>query len=128
MRAGNPRLCLHMVFCVVALAFTTQTLRAQNRIVPDSQAAQFVGQSVTVEGVVVQVSTSPRSNTTFLNFGARYPNHIFNAVIFRSAAAQFPNPQQWEGKRVRVTGTVRLYQGKPEIVLETGVQLTTAPQ
>ena len=98
--------------------------RPQSRIVPDSQAAQYVGQTVTVEGTVAQVSVSQRSNTTFLNFGDRYPNHTFTAVIFRSAAARFPNPQQWEGKRVRVTGTVRLYRGKPEIVLDNPSQIT----
>jgi DNA/RNA endonuclease YhcR with UshA esterase domain len=99
---------------------------AQNRVVPDSLAAQYVGQSVTVEGTVVAVTVSRRSNTTFLNFGQPYPKQVFTAVIFRSAASRFPDPQQWEGRRVRVTGTVRLYQGKPEIVLDRGSQVVLA--
>ena len=68
-----------------------------------------------------------RSGTTFLNFGAAYPKQTFTAVIFRSAASLFPNPQQWEGKRVRVTGKVRLYRDRPEIILAASSQLAAAP-
>jgi DNA/RNA endonuclease YhcR with UshA esterase domain len=112
--------------CVLASAPSKATAQ-QPRVVADTQAARSVGRTVTVEGVVAQVSVSRRSNTTFLNFGRRYPNHTFTAVIFRSAANQFPNPRQWEGKRVRVTGEVRLYRGRPEIVLEEPRQLSLAP-
>ena len=106
---------------------TSRISAAQDRVVPDSAAARFVGQTVTVEGTVASVGSSRRSATTFLNLGAAYPNQTFTAVIFRSAASRFPNPQQWEGKRVRVTGKVRLYREKPEIVLEEPSQIVLAP-
>jgi hypothetical protein len=128
-RAGRP-ITLAMLAVIAACMFASapsSAIAQQPRVVSDSQAAQYVGQTVTVEGTVAQVSVSRRSNTTFLNFGQRYPHHTFTAVIFRSAAAQFPNPQQWEGKRVRVTGEVRLYQGRPEIVIEEPRQLALAP-
>jgi DNA/RNA endonuclease YhcR with UshA esterase domain len=113
---------------LAAIATTTEPLAAQaQRVVTDAQASQYVGQVVTVEGVVAQVGHSRRSNTTFLDFGARYPNSTFVAVIFASAADRFPNPDQWEGRRVRVTGRVRMYQGKPEIALDTPSQLVAAP-
>lgn len=124
MRALSPRLPPLVLAAVLALSARGV---GQNRVVPDSLAAQYVGQAVTVEGTVVKVTFSRRSNTTFLNFGQPYPDQVFTAVVFRSAASQFPNPQQWEGKRVRVTGRVRLYQGKPEIVLERPSQLQAAP-
>ena len=115
----------------VALAVCSLCLllpaRAQAQTVRPEDAAQYVGQVVTVEGQVAQVSVSRRSNTTFLNFGARYPDHVFTAVIFRSAAGAFPNAAQWEGRRVRVSGRVRMYRGKPEIVLESPSQLAAAP-
>jgi DNA/RNA endonuclease YhcR with UshA esterase domain len=98
---------------------------AQQRIVSDSSAHAYVGQTVTVEGTVATVHVT-RTGTTFLNFGAAYPKQTFTAVIFRPAASRFPNPQQWEGKRVRVTGQVRLYRGKPEIILEELSQLLAA--
>ena len=98
---------------------------AQAPIVPDSAAASHVGQTVTVEGLVATVHVAP-SGTIFLNFGRPYPSQTFTAVIFRSAAERFPNPRQWEGHRVRVTGEVRLYRGQPEIVLTAANQLQAA--
>ena len=100
--------------------------RPQQVVIPDSGAASHVGQTVTVEGTVANVHVT-RSGTTFLNFGAAYPKQTFTAVIFRSAASLFPNPQQWESKRVRVTGKVRLYRDRPEIVLEASSQVSAAP-
>src|SRR5258708_28108079 len=79
---------------------------SQQLVIRDSAAASHVGQTLTVEGTVASVRVT-RSGTTFLNFGAAYPKQTFTAVMFRSAASRFPNPQQWEGKRVRVTGKVR---------------------
>jgi DNA/RNA endonuclease YhcR with UshA esterase domain len=98
----------------------------QQRVVRDSEAGFHVGESVTVEGTVANVRVT-RSGTTFLNFGAAYPKQTFTAVIFSSVAGRFPNPQQWEGKRVRVSGKVRLYRDRPEVVLEASSQLAAAP-
>ena len=69
------------------------------------------------------MGTSRRSAIIFLNFGAAYPHQTFTGVIFRSAASRSPNPRQWEGKHVRVTGLVKLYGGKPEIILNNPSQL-----
>ena len=100
-------------------------LLVQGATIPPDKAKDHFGEHVTVVGVVAQVSTS-RGGTTFLNFGARYPNHVFTAVIFRSAAAEFPDPHQWEDKPVNVSGAIQLYRGKPEIVLNAASQLRSA--
>jgi DNA/RNA endonuclease YhcR with UshA esterase domain len=113
---------LLIVSSVAAKPLTGQTVR-----ISATDAVRYVGQSVTVEDVVLQVSHSGKSNTTFLNFGGRYPNHTFNAVIFASAASHFPNPDQWEGRRVRVTGRIRMFQGRPEVVLDQPSQLVAVP-
>jgi DNA/RNA endonuclease YhcR with UshA esterase domain len=109
----------------LVLAFSRAGV-AQQTVIPDSAAVHHVGQTGTVEGTVVNVHAT-RTGTTFLNFGTAYPNQTFTAVIFRSAASRFPNPQQWEGKRVRVTGRVQLYRGRPEIILQEPSQLKGAP-
>ena len=69
------------------------------------------------------VGYSARSHTTFLNFGGRYPNHDFTAVIFRAAESSFPDAQKWLGATLRVTGRVQLYRGKPEIILNDPKQV-----
>jgi DNA/RNA endonuclease YhcR with UshA esterase domain len=97
-------------------------------VIAPEDAVKYVGKVVTVEGTVVQVSASGRG-TTFVNFGAAFPNQVFNAVVFKSARSQFiKDPASWSGKRVRVTGTVRLYQTKPEIVLSVPGQIEIVEQ
>jgi DNA/RNA endonuclease YhcR with UshA esterase domain len=104
----------------------TLLLFLQAATINPEDAAKNVGKQVTVEGVVVQVTHSAKSNTTFLNFCAPFPKHCFNAVVFESAQATFSDVASSEGKKVRVSGVVQLYQGKPEIVLTKHEQLVVA--
>ncbi len=53
---------------------------AKAETITPQEAAQNVGQSVVVEGVVRQISRS-RGGTVFVNFGGRYPNHVFRGGI-----------------------------------------------
>ncbi len=69
------------------------------------------------------MSVSSHSETTYLNFGGRHPNHTFSAVIFKSKLAQFPNLRGYEGKVARVRGVVQVYFDKPEMVLNEPGQL-----
>jgi DNA/RNA endonuclease YhcR with UshA esterase domain len=91
---------------------------------PD-EAKRHIGEETEVLGVVSRVSTS-EDGTTYLNFGPPVPNHDFTALIFRSAASEFPNAADLEGKRVHVFGVVGRYRGKPQVVLETATQLRRA--
>jgi len=95
---------------------------AQSPRIKDSETGAHVGQRVVVEGTVASVFTS-RSGNTFLSFGAAYPNQDFTAVIFSEDAGLFSNVEQLQGKRVEVSGVVRIYRGKPEIILRSGAQL-----
>ncbi len=80
------------------------------------QAADYVGQTVTVEGDVLDTFDSGK--VTFLNFDE---GRTFTVVIFASdypAFAQPPEDMYWR-KRVRVTGRIELYQERPEIIVES---------
>lgn len=81
-----------------------------------------MGQRVVVEGTVVAVYTS-QMGTTFLNFGAVYPHQDFSAVILAANSLSFPSIQNVQGRRVEVVGVVRLYRGKPEVILRSAGQL-----
>jgi DNA/RNA endonuclease YhcR with UshA esterase domain len=97
----------------------TQTPPATTTVVINWQkAAAFVGQTVTVEGRVVDTYNS--GQVVFLNFDEDY-RHTFKVVIFPNAWPLFPQPPEdlYRGRMVRVTGQVKLYQGAPEIVVET---------
>lgn len=103
----------------VALFLATSV---QAESISPQEASHYVGSAVTVEGVVSQVSTSG-GGTTFINFGGRYPNHVFYAVIFRKNQSQFSGAHALEGKTVAISGEIEFYKGKPQIILNSPDQI-----
>lgn len=102
---------------VVGLALLLAVSASAETIKP-KEAAYYVGEAVTVEGVVSQVSTS-KGGTTFINFGGRFPNHKFYAVIFKNNAGQFSGVHSLEGRNAAISGTIQMYKGKPQIILKS---------
>jgi hypothetical protein len=69
-------------------------------------------------GRLHQVNAHLRSRPAFLGFGKPYPDQPFAAVIFGTDRAKFGTLETTlQGKRVCVSGAIREYRGKPEIVL-----------
>ena len=92
---------------------------------PDD-AADHVGQNATVCGVVASAKFDGhlKSQPTFLDFGKPYPEQLFTAVIFGTNRAKFGTPETaLQGKRVCVSGSIREYRGRPEIILSDPSQL-----
>ena len=94
-------------------------------------AAKHEGKVATVCGVVSSArylaeSTGRTSshNPTFLNFGGKFPNHDFTAVIFEDNREKFGEPEKsCLNKSVCVTGKIEIYREKPEVVLTEPEQL-----
>jgi DNA/RNA endonuclease YhcR with UshA esterase domain len=87
-----------------------------------TEAQSHAGQSVTVEGTVSNVHKIP-NGITFIDMGGKFPENTFTAVILAADAAKFPEMTSLNGKTVDVTGEVRLYKGKPEILLKDPAQI-----
>jgi micrococcal nuclease len=90
------------------------------------QAANYVGQSKTVEGTIVRTYVSSKG-TVFLDFHDPYQGY-FEVTIFSSDVKNFPfSPASFYlNKEVRVTGTIELYQGAPEIIAHSPSQIEVA--
>ena len=86
------------------------------------QAAKHYNEYLTVKGKIV--ATHRTEKACFLNFDPDW-RHSFTAVIFASRFEAFPSKpeEHYRGKRVRVTGLIKEYRGKPEIVLESPDQI-----
>jgi DNA/RNA endonuclease YhcR with UshA esterase domain len=110
-------------FMATAALLPCPSSSAQDVVTP-ADVHKFVRQAVTVRGTVAGVYTSGKGNT-FLNFGAPYPRQQLSAVIFASDAPLFSDVDlaALEGHAVSITGVVKLYKGKPEIVLNRRDQL-----
>ncbi len=85
-------------------------------------AAGYYGQTRTVEGRIVV--TNNTGKVCFLNFDRNWKKY-FTAVIFASDFEKFPpHPEDhYLNRTVRVTGLIKEYQGKPEIILKSPSQI-----
>ena len=117
---------MRTVLALTVFFFISLVLRVRAQDLPtvqDSEAAQYVGKNVEVRGLVVAVYTSNKGNT-FLNFGGKYPNQTFTGYI--PAGSELAG-DRWtvtlQGNVIGITGTVELYQGKPEIKVMSRSQI-----
>lgn len=82
---------------------------------PDS-AKYHVGSIVTVCGKVSGVHLN-KEGMLFLNFGNPFPDNSFSAIAFKDIAPKFKAAEHYNGKHLCITGPIKMYKGKPEIVL-----------
>ncbi len=86
------------------------------------EAAQYYGQTVTVEGTIVL--TKNTGKVIFLDFSRHWQTDL-KVVIFPEDAAKFPSPpeEMFLHKRIRVTGKIKEYKGAPEIIVRDPGQI-----
>jgi len=115
---------IRLFIAILALVLCAIAVRANRPIViKDSEAIQYVGKEVEVQGCVVCVMTSPLG-TTFINFGGEYPNQTFAGFI--AAVSRIATDQRLtmiQGKIISITGTIQLRDGKPEIEIVSPDQI-----
>jgi DNA/RNA endonuclease YhcR with UshA esterase domain len=112
---------------VATVAFSVWALSANAANISPADAAGHVGETTTVCGVVASAkfAATSRAQPTFLDMGQPYPNEAFTAVIFGTDRAKFGEPETMlSGKHICVTGQVRNYRGRPEIIVSDPSQLT----
>jgi RecJ-like exonuclease len=105
-------------FAIIGLLFCLSAAHADELpVIKDSDAAQYVGKKVEVRGLVISVMASPLG-TTFINFGGESPEQTFAGFIAAgSKIATDPKVAALPGKSIGITGTIEVFQGKPEIEL-----------
>jgi hypothetical protein len=81
------------------------------------EAAAHIGEFATVEGIVSSTHLDDRSGEGFINMGGRYPNQAFVGFIPPSALNRIGELRRYDGKTVGITGIIRDYKGRPEIII-----------
>lgn len=112
---------LFVLISAISISLLSITPAVSGEVTPQ-EASQHIGEYATVVGTVAQVSRS-RGGTTFVNFGGRFPNHIFYAVIFKKYAGKFPDIGRLAGREIAINGKIELYKGNPQIILFSTEQL-----
>lgn len=89
-------------------------------VISAAEAAQQVGQEVTVKGRVEGQRTS-KSGHTYINFGGKYPNHVFSCFL---SAKNFSEPvPSFAGKEIEVTGVITMHESKPQMEINSLSQI-----
>jgi DNA/RNA endonuclease YhcR with UshA esterase domain len=112
---------MKILVSILGLALAVTPALAET--IPPSDTPKYVGKSVTVEGPVNEVHHAASGKVTFIDMGGRYPNNTFAGVIFSDDTSKFPGVDSLEGKTVDITGTIKLYQGRTEIILNDPAQI-----
>jgi micrococcal nuclease len=101
---------------------TAPSPAADQEIISWQDAHNYYGKTKTVEGKIVVSNNTGK--VCFLNFDKNWKKY-FTAVIFSSDYDKFPdNPEDYYLNRmVRVTGLIKEYQGKPEIIIKNPDQI-----
>ena len=111
---------------IKSIALVVWAIGAHAAPLNPKDAPKHAGESATVCGVVASARYAERSKgaPTFLNLDEAYPDQIFTAIIWGENRAKFGTPEKTLlGKKVCVTGEIRLYKTIPEIILTDPKQL-----
>ena len=113
-----------LLSAIPAVLAATATAAA---VITPQQARSHVGETATVCGAISTASyrADLPFKPTFLNFGQPYPNQLLTAVILGPNRAKFGAPEaEFKGKRICITGYIRLWGERPQIVLSDPSQIS----
>ena len=111
------------IILVAVVVFIYSTSFCQSKINIESASSHY-GEKVTICSKVY--GTKALEKVTFINLGAAYPNSLLTVVIFAKDRANFKEAPDvtYNDKNICVTGEVKEYNGKPEIIVTTPDQIT----
>ena len=94
------------------------------KTIPIDSTVAHIGDSVTVCSKVFGVKSLDK--VTFINVGAAYPNSPLTIVIFTKDLPNFKSSIEtlYANKLICVTGRLKAYNGKPEIVVTRPEEIT----
>ena len=106
------------LFCVL---FCASFLVASDCI-PIQDASKHVGETKCVAGKVLRVKLSQRVH--FLDFCADQLACPFTVVVFSHDLKDVGDVRRLEGRSIEISGAIKIYDGKPEIILSRISQIS----
>jgi hypothetical protein len=114
----------HAAARALALAITLSApFLASSDCIPIHEASQHVGEVKCVTGKVLRVKPGYKG-VHFINFCEDQMACPFTVVVFASDLKDVGDVRSLEGRVIEIHGAVKLYDGRPEIILSRISQLT----
>ena len=111
------------VFAFLLTVGLASPSRAASPTISACDAWKYVGQNVTVEGVVTVVSTT-KKGVTLIYLGGYYPDQCLTAWVPAGTDLASGNLKSLQGKRIKVRGKIQLSLRKPDIKVVSKDQIT----
>lgn len=92
--------------------------------IPIQEARQHVGQTQCVTGKVLRVKASRSGGVHFLDFCEDQMACPFTVVVFSHDLKDVGDVRRLAGRTIEIRGPVKLYEGRPEIILNRISQIT----
>jgi hypothetical protein len=108
---------------LVVVVWGLSGFSAASDCIPISEARQHVGQTSCVTGKVLRVKVGA-SGVHFLDFCEDQMACPFSVVVFPHDLKDVGDVRRLAGRTVEIHGAVKLYDGRPEIILNRISQIT----
>ena len=110
------------IILITVAVLICSTAFCQSKINIESASSHY-GEKVTICSKVY--GTKALEKVTFINLGAAYPNSPLTLVIFAKDRSNFKEAPDamYNDKNICVTGVVKEYKGKPEIIVTSPDQI-----
>lgn len=103
------------------------SLFAKSQSITLDQVTSHIGKQVTVCGKVSNIFDDYRAkgHPTLIDMGANYPNEQLTVLVWGEKQSLFTYKlQSLNGTNICITGTIKTYRGRPEIVVSNPDQIT----
>ena len=101
---------------------TTNSSTDYSKVIDYKDAPNYIGKGVSVSGKVINIYKAT-GGMTFFDYCTSYKNCPFSVVIFSNDVSKFKNLSTYIGKNILVSGTIKPYNGKAEMVLNSENQI-----
>lgn len=116
----NHFMKINNILIILLGIFLAGSAYSQDTIKPN-YADKYMGKNVVIIGTVDQITHTTKA--IYLNLGGFYPKNTFAAVIFSKNFDSFKDIESYLEKTVYISGTIKEFNGKPEIIIESRDQI-----
>lgn len=111
-----------MRFAIFAFVTALAAVPAAAAEYTAAEAGQHVGETATVVGVLTNVHKTGGKSILW-DIGGDYPNNPFTAFVPKKSTGDVPDVTPLVGKTFKITGEIKMYQGKAEIAVTDAKQV-----
>jgi hypothetical protein len=111
-----------MVRLLLVLLLCSSLFAKDKECIPFDRAPERIGKTMCVSGKVLKVAQT-QSGSLFLDFCENYRKCPFTVIVFRSNLKDVGDVRALEGKVIEISGKIKEWGGRAEIVLKHSGQL-----